>query len=78
MLLNLEESEKQLLLPAWSDESPLSREAREEFVGVSFPGEHESPLSAAVKNLFLHLPGDICLSFDPGGDRLLGAVQIFL
>lgn len=40
MLLNLEESEKQLLLSAWSDESPLSREAREEFVGVSSPGEH--------------------------------------
>lgn len=40
MLLNLDESDIQLLLPAWRGESLLSREACEEFTGVSSPGEH--------------------------------------
>lgn len=53
MLLNLDESEKQLLLPAWSDESLPSREALEEFTGVSSRENTDFLLFAAVKSLFL-------------------------
>lgn len=56
MLLNLDEPEKQLLLPVWSDECLLSREAHEEFTGASSPGEHQfSSVRAAIKSLCLCL-----------------------